>query len=97
MTVVLNECTAIRDGVNNDGKVYHLSMTRESELKKLGENIARIRHKKGISQDNLAYEAEVGPRTVSRIEVGEVDARFSTLSKLAKALGVKVKDLVDIN
>lgn len=70
-------------------------MSKEHELKKLGKNVAKIRKKRGFPQDKLAYEAEIGPRTVSRLEVGEVDVRYSTLSKIAKTLGVKVKDLVD--
>ena len=85
----------MRDGVNRELRVYHLTMSKQSELKKLGENIARLRHKKGLSQDGLAYEAEIGPRTVSRIEVGDVDPKFTTLSKLAKTLGVKIRDLLD--
>lgn len=70
-------------------------MNKKNELKKLGQHIARIRHKKGLPQDKLAYEAEVGPRTISRLEVGAVDVRYTTLLKIAKTLGVKVKDLVD--
>lgn len=70
-------------------------MTNEQELKKLGENIARFRNEKGLSQDKLALDAEIGPRTVSRIEVGKVDVKFSTLLKIAKALNVSMKDLVN--
>ena len=70
-------------------------MTKHEELKKLGRNIAKWRGKKHLSQDALALEAEVGRRTIHRIEVGATDARFSTLSRIAKTLGIKVKDLVD--
>lgn len=70
-------------------------MSKTNELKRLGQNIAKIRHKKGLPQDKLAYEADLGPRTISRIEVGDADVRYSTLSKIAKTLGVKVKELVD--
>jgi len=70
-------------------------MEKKVELRKLGSNIAKWRHKRGYSQDELAYEAEVGRRTINRIEVGDTDARYSTLLKIAKILEIKVKDLVD--
>lgn len=70
-------------------------MDKNSELKRLGKNIAKLRLKKGLSQDALAFEADMGARTISRIEVGERDIRFSTLLKIAKVLGVKLKDIVD--
>ncbi|MGE3611717.1 MAG: helix-turn-helix transcriptional regulator [Bacteriovoracaceae bacterium] len=70
-------------------------MDKKGELKKLGRNIAKWRSKRGISQDDLAYESEVGRRTINRIEVGDTDARYSTLLKIAKILEIRVKDLVD--
>lgn len=70
---------------------------KESDLEKLGKNIAIYRHRIGISQDDLALEAEVGRRTINRIEVGATDPRYTTLSKIANTLGVEVRDLVDFN
>lgn len=70
-------------------------MDKKNDLKRLGASIAKWRNKKGLSQDDLALEAEVGRRTINRIEVGATDARFTTLSKIAKTLDIKIKDLVD--
>lgn len=70
-------------------------MTKETELQKLGKNIAKYRYQKGLSQDALAYEAEVGRRTINRIEVGETDPRFTTLLKIAETLEIEVKDLME--
>jgi transcriptional regulator with XRE-family HTH domain len=72
-------------------------MEKKKELRKLGKNVALWRNKKGLSQDELALEAEIGRRTVNRIEVGETDVRFTTLVKIANTLGVSLKDLMDIN
>lgn len=66
------------------------------ELVRLGRNIARLRDKIGISQDNLALEAEIGRRTISRLEVGETDPRYTTLVKISAVLGVEVRDLVNV-
>lgn len=70
-------------------------MDKNEELKRLGRNIAKWRNKRNLSQNALALEAEIGRRTVHRIEVGSTDARFSTLSRIAHTLGIKIKDLVD--
>lgn len=67
----------------------------DPDLLSLGGNIAKIRNKKGFSQDDLANEAEIGRRTMTRLESGRSDIRFLTLAKIAKTLNVKVKDLVD--
>lgn len=70
-------------------------MDKKSELKKLGKNIARLRRLKSFSQDELALEANIGRRTINRVEVGEADVRFSTLIKIADTLKVDLKELVD--
>jgi len=70
---------------------------KENELEKLGKNIAIYRHRIGISQDDLALEAEVGRRTINRIEVGATDPRYTTLSKIANTLGIEVRDLVNFD
>jgi transcriptional regulator with XRE-family HTH domain len=69
-------------------------MKKKSKLEKLGQNIATQRHKKGLSQDALAHIAKIGERTVSRIESGETDPRFTTLQKIAETLAIDLKDLM---
>jgi len=58
-------------------------------------NLVKLRHQKGFSQRALAKRAKVGHITIARIETGVFDPRLSTLDKLAKALHVTVKDLLD--
>jgi transcriptional regulator with XRE-family HTH domain len=53
------------------------------------------RHKRGLSQRELARVSGVGHITIARIETGVFDPRLSTLRRLAKALKVKLTDLVD--
>jgi transcriptional regulator with XRE-family HTH domain len=72
-------------------------MTKETNLQRLGKNIAKYRQLKGLSQDALAFKAKIGERTVSRIESGDTDPRFTTLQKIAETLGIKLKDLMDID
>jgi transcriptional regulator with XRE-family HTH domain len=63
----------------------------------LGENLARIRKARNLSQEELAAAAGVAVDTVARIERGERQTtRTATLNKLADALGVAPSTLLGI-
>ena len=53
-----------------------------------------IREQQGLSLRTLAVEAGVHYTSLVRLEAGRYDPRLSTLRKLAGALGVRVKDLI---
>jgi transcriptional regulator with XRE-family HTH domain len=57
--------------------------------------LAIIRQRRGLSQRALAEIASVGHITIARLETGVYDPRLSTLRRLAKALNVRVRDLLD--
>ena len=67
----------------------------KNESAKLGLNLKKIRTKKAISQGDIARELGVSRGFVSTIENGKTNPTLSTISKLAKALGVSVKDLLE--
>jgi uncharacterized Tic20 family protein len=52
-----------------------------------GLKVAELRQQKGLTQERLAELCEVSPRTIQRIEGGEVDPRAYTLHCLGEALG----------
>lgn len=52
----------------------------------LGLKVADLRQQKGLTQERLAELCEVSPRTIQRIESGEVDPRAYTLHCLGEAL-----------
>lgn len=54
-----------------------------------------LRERRGLSQRVLAKLSGVTHVTIARIESGVYDPRLSTLRRLAKALKVKVAELVD--
>ena len=62
--------------------------------KELGVRVRKIREQKAWLQRDLAKAAGLPVRTVGRIERGEVDVRFSTLSRIARALETSLKDLL---
>ncbi len=52
----------------------------------LGLKVAELRQQKGLTQERLAELCEVSPRTIQRIEGGEVDPRLYTLQCLSEVL-----------
>jgi transcriptional regulator with XRE-family HTH domain len=52
----------------------------------------QIRESRGMSTRALAREAGVSTETLNAIEHGRRQVQVRTLTKLARALGVKVKD-----
>ncbi|MBT3313141.1 MAG: helix-turn-helix domain-containing protein [Anaerolineae bacterium] len=52
----------------------------------LGLKVNELRQQKGFTQEQLAEKCEVSPRTIQRIEGGEVDPRSYTLQCLSNSL-----------
>jgi len=63
-------------------------------LKILGDNVKSIRLKKGLSQDNLAEKAGLHRTYIGGIERGERNVSILNIERIAKALNVKIDDLV---
>lgn len=66
-----------------------------NSAKKLGNNIKRIRLKKGMSQGDICRKLGVDRSYISNVESGNKNPTLSTIEKIAKALAVKVKDLLE--
>jgi uncharacterized Tic20 family protein/DNA-binding Xre family transcriptional regulator len=52
----------------------------------LGLKVSELRQQKGLTQEQLAERCEVSPRTIQRIESGDVDPRTYTLRCLGEVL-----------
>jgi len=59
----------------------------------VGQEIKRLREKKGWSQAKLGVLAGTGPSGISQIETGRRNPSAATLERIARALGVEVRDL----
>jgi transcriptional regulator with XRE-family HTH domain len=57
-------------------------------------NLRRLRHDKGLSQDDLAYEAEVSRSYLSQLEKGAFYASLKIVGKLATVLQVDPAELL---
>ena len=65
-----------------------------AQLQQLGERVRQLREQRGWSQESFAHEGGLGRSFAGAIERGEKDVRLSTLTKLARALGVSLSQLL---
>jgi transcriptional regulator with XRE-family HTH domain len=59
-------------------------------------NLRRLRHERGLSQDDLAYEAEVSRSYLSQLEKGAFYASLKIVGKLADVLRVEPAELLKL-
>ena len=57
--------------------------------------IKSVMKEKDVSQYALAKSMNMQSSNLKRILDGQTDPKFSTLSKIATELGVRVRDLID--
>jgi transcriptional regulator with XRE-family HTH domain len=67
---------------------------RPKFCKPLGESIRRYRKKAKLTQEKLAELADLNPKYLGEIERGENTISISALLRIAKAVGVRLRDLV---
>jgi len=68
---------------------------QDTYLSKIGLRIKQLRKEQGISQSQLAFEAEIPLRQIGRIERGELNTGVHTLYKIAFALNIPLSELLD--
>ncbi|MGB8816101.1 MAG: helix-turn-helix transcriptional regulator [Minisyncoccia bacterium] len=66
----------------------------DNSAKKLGANIKKIRTAKNMTQGDICRKLEVDRAYMSNIESGNKNPTLSTITNLAKALGVSVDELL---
>lgn len=63
----------------------------------VGLNIRRVREKRGLSQEKLAFLADIHRVYMGQVERGEKNIGVVNLEKIAKALNVDIRILLDID
>ena len=63
------------------------------EVVKIGGNLRRLREDRLLTQAELAERAGIALSSLVRIENDQVDPRFSSIRKLARALDADPKEL----
>ena len=69
---------------------------KEHILVVIGDNIRALRNAKKLSQHDLSIEAEIPKNQVGRIERAEINTTIITLLKIAVALEVELKELIEL-
>lgn len=64
-------------------------------LIKFGNRVRQIRKEKNISQEELASRADLHRTYIGMIERAEKNITLLNIEKIAQALQVKIKDLID--
>ena len=67
-------------------------MKKSKHLIELGNQIREERKKKGLSQEQLAFDADVDRSYIGGIERGERNVSFLTLVKIAECLGCDISN-----
>jgi transcriptional regulator with XRE-family HTH domain len=63
------------------------SIAKDALRKTFGANVRRERAARRISQDELAARCRLNPRTIAKIEAGEIGIRPETLDRIQRAIG----------
>lgn len=63
-------------------------------LARLGKRVRRLRQEKGLSQEEVAERAALDAKHLQAIEGGQANVTFASLVGIAKALGVKLAELL---
>lgn len=61
--------------------------------KRLGERIRKLRENKELNQEETAYRAGLDYSYYNQIEMGKRNPSVKALSRIAKAIGVSLKEL----
>jgi putative transcriptional regulator len=69
-------------------------MTEQEYIKKLGQNIRKLRLEKNMSQTALAYACDMERSNMLRVESGKTNPTVKTLFKIAKALKMNLADVM---
>lgn len=63
--------------------------------KEVGKRIRQHREKQGITQEALAFDADLHRAYIGQIERGEKNIGLINLQKIANALGIKMSKLIE--
>ncbi len=68
---------------------------KDELLFKIGQSVRYLRQKDGISQEELAFRANLNLNSISTLERGLNNVKIKTLYSIAKALNVKIEEILN--
>ncbi|MEW6686677.1 MAG: helix-turn-helix transcriptional regulator [Candidatus Edwardsbacteria bacterium] len=63
------------------------------QLKNLGKRVRALRKARKMTQEKLSELAEMNPKYIGEIERAETNPTYTTLAKIAYALGISLSEL----
>lgn len=69
-------------------------MPADPDLLKFAANLRKARATAGLSQMDLGRVCDVHPTVIARIELGQREPRLTTITKIARGLGIDTSELV---
>lgn len=70
------------------------NLRNKETLEKFGEKLRALRVKKGLTLEQLAFEADIEVSQVHRVEKGKINPTITTLIALADGLNITLSELV---
>ena len=64
-------------------------------LKAVGGNVRRLRLRAKLTQEGLAEQVGINPRTIQKIEAGRLNILVTTVARLQAALDCRWEELMD--
>jgi len=84
----------------NWGELYVLLTLRGGKMaeltKKIGERVRELRNAKGLTQEELAFQASLNDRYIGNIERGEKNVTLDSIEKVTKALDVSLGEFFSL-
>ena len=74
-----------------------MNINREKISYIIGQRIYDFRTQKKLSQEALAFESEIHPAYLGRVERGEKCPTIETLYKISKGLKIPLHELLDVS
>ena len=68
---------------------------KDELLFKIGQSVRYLRQKEGISQEELAFRANLNLNSISTLERGLNNVKIKTLYSIAKAINVKIEEILN--
>ncbi len=66
-------------------------------LIQFGQKVREIRQKQGLSQEELAFKADLHRTYIGMIERGEKNITLTNIEKIARALNIRMTKLLDFS
>lgn len=74
-----------------------MNISEESFLIGLGVHIRQLRERKNMSQQDLATDSNIPKIQIGRIERAEINTTIKTIIKIANALDIEPKELLNFS